>query len=107
MRTAVRRSGATPRQIRHWEDLGLIGSVYRSAGGVRLYESSQFDDLRQIQELRQQGFGIDEIRALLDSEAPANELERLAAKQELAAAGAAARSRRLREAARTRRPVAS
>lgn len=107
MRTAVRRSGATPRQIRHWERLGLIGDVYRSDGGVRLYESGQFDDLRQIQELRQEGFGMADIRALLNEYTSGGEFERLAGEHEAAAASALARARRLREAAERRRPVAS
>jgi DNA-binding transcriptional MerR regulator len=80
--------------------------VYRSDGGVRLYESGQFDNLREINELRQQGFGIEEVRLLLDEETAARDLERLAARHDVEAAAASARARCLREAARSRRPVA-
>jgi DNA-binding transcriptional MerR regulator len=61
----ARRSGLTVRTLRHYEAMGLLKPSARSEGGQRLYGTAELERLQQIVSLRQLGFGLEEIRALL------------------------------------------
>lgn len=112
MRTAVSRSGATPRQIRHWEDRGWVGDVDRTptegtGRGRRVYSGQQFDWLRQIREWRDAGYSVEDIDAMVDEGAPPALLEELARSHDATAKAAADRARQLRDAAARRRRQAA
>jgi MerR family copper efflux transcriptional regulator len=59
------RTGLSLNTIRRYEQLGLLSSTRRSAGGFRLYDE---DDLRRLQllcDMRPLEFSVEERRALL------------------------------------------
>lgn len=62
---AVRRlSGLTDRQIRYYDETGLVVPV-RTPGNQRLYSEADVDALREIKHLLAEGRRIDEVRAIL------------------------------------------
>jgi DNA-binding transcriptional MerR regulator len=67
-------TGATPRAVRYYEEIGLLKPAARSEGDYRLYDASDVERIRHIRELRDvAGFSLAEISQLLeDEEARAN-----------------------------------
>ncbi len=62
---AVRRlSGLTDRQIRYYDETGLVVPV-RTPGNQRLYSEADVGALREIKHLLAEGRRIDEVRAIL------------------------------------------
>src|SRR5690625_2314529 len=56
----------THRMLRHWDRSGLLVPAHIDPfSGYRFYDPSQLERLHQIVALRQLGFGIDDIAALL------------------------------------------
>lgn len=64
MRVAVAKTGLTPRQIRYYEDQGLLRPE-RTKGGQRLYSPEEVELLRQIRTWMSEGASLDMIRARL------------------------------------------
>jgi MerR family copper efflux transcriptional regulator len=62
---AARASGVSTKMVRHYESLGLLPRVARTAAGYRQYGDDEVHTLRFIRRARDLGFGIEEIRALL------------------------------------------
>jgi DNA-binding transcriptional MerR regulator len=62
----ARRTGLTVRTLHHYDQVGLLRPSRRSAAGHRLYGEGEVARLQQIQSLRRLGFGLEEIRELLD-----------------------------------------
>ena len=62
---ASRASGVSAKMTRHYESLGLVPGVRRSAGGYREYDAATVHVLRFIRRARDLGFDTHEIRALL------------------------------------------
>ena len=62
---AAARAGVSARMVRHYESLGLLAPVARSAGGYRQYTEADVHTLRFIRRARELGFSMDEIAALL------------------------------------------
>lgn len=62
----AKRTGLTVRALRHYEELGLLRPPRRSEGGQRRYGPPELERLRRIVALRQLGFGLAEIGAMLD-----------------------------------------
>jgi MerR family transcriptional regulator, copper efflux regulator len=62
---AAAAAGISAKMARHYESLGLIGSVPRTAAGYRQYGEREVHLLRFIGHARQLGFSMDEIAALL------------------------------------------
>lgn len=61
-------TGVTRRMIRHWEDEGLINPARVSEfTGYRGYLSAQVGRIQTIKNLRDLGFGLPEIKLLIDS----------------------------------------
>ncbi|MDQ2811570.1 MAG: MerR family transcriptional regulator [Actinomycetota bacterium] len=61
----ARRAGVPARTIRFWSDAGLVPPVSRSASGYRLYDAEAAARLDLVQALRELGFGLDVVRAVL------------------------------------------
>ena len=76
------RSGVSRRMLRHWEQEGLLTpAVIDPANGYRRYQISQLGRVRAIAELRHLGFGLGEIRQLLDPQIAQAGLEEILAQQ--------------------------
>jgi len=61
-----RRSKVSIETIRYYERASLLRKPARSAGGYRLYQSSDANRLCFIRRARDLGFSLDEVRRLLD-----------------------------------------
>lgn len=62
---AAARSGVSAKMLRHYESLGLLPRVARTASGYRLYSEREVHTLRFIRRARDLGFSIAEITELL------------------------------------------
>ncbi len=63
---AAALSGVSAKMLRHYEALGLLPRVARTYSGYRQYGPSEVHTLRFIRRARDLGFGIPEIKLLLD-----------------------------------------
>lgn len=63
---AAQQSGISPKMLRHYEGLGLLGSVRRTEGNYRLYDEADVHTLRFIRRARDMGFTLDQIRDLVN-----------------------------------------
>jgi len=63
---AARLSGISPKMLRHYEGLGLLGAVPRTEGNYRQYAEADVHTLRFIRRARDMGFTLDEIRELVN-----------------------------------------
>lgn len=59
--------GLTPRMVRHYHQLGLLPDAKRSSANYRLYTDVDVRHLRRIVALKSQGFQLDHIRKLLET----------------------------------------
>lgn len=62
---AARLSGISPKMLRHYESLGLLGAVNRSESNYRQYRLADVHTLRFIRRARDMGFGLDDIAELV------------------------------------------
>src|SRR5205085_11001464 len=63
------QTGVTPRTIRYYEELGLLGGSEREKGRHRLYCDSDVERLRELIKLRDLlGVSLDDLRCLLVAE---------------------------------------
>ena len=60
----AKRTGLTLRTIRYYEELGLLESVKRLDGGVRIYTNDDVRRLRFIQRLKVLGLSLQEMLEL-------------------------------------------
>ena len=58
-------AGVTPRTIRYYEDLGLLGPNEREGHGFRYYTSAELATLKKIDWLKQLGMRLEEIGEVL------------------------------------------
>jgi len=63
--TAARLSGISPKMLRHYESLGLLGQVHRTDSNYRQYSLADVHTLRFIRRSRDLGFGLEAITELL------------------------------------------
>lgn len=63
--TAARRSGVSPKRVRHYESLGLLPAVARTDSGYRQYSVSDIHSLEFIKRARDLGFSMAEITELM------------------------------------------
>ncbi|MEA2512059.1 MAG: MerR family transcriptional regulator, thiopeptide resistance regulator [Thermomicrobiales bacterium] len=62
----ARRSGVSVRTLHHYETVGLLMPAGRTEAGYRHYDDADVVRLHQIRSLRQLGFGLEQVRELLD-----------------------------------------
>jgi MerR family transcriptional regulator, copper efflux regulator len=62
----AKATGLTAPTIRYYEDIGLLPRPNRTAGGQRNYDETDLSRLTFIKQCRDFGFGIDQVRVLLD-----------------------------------------
>ncbi|WP_296510876.1 Cu(I)-responsive transcriptional regulator [Rhodoferax sp.] len=62
---AARQSGVSAKMLRHYESLGLLGTVTRTDSGYRLYSAADVHTLRFIKRCRDLGFSMAEIGELV------------------------------------------
>jgi len=62
---ASKQSNVSAKMIRHYESIGLLPAVARSAAGYRQYDAAAVHSLRFIRRARDLGFGTGEIVGLL------------------------------------------
>lgn len=55
------QAGVTPRTIRYYEDLGLLGPSEREGQGFRYYTETELTRLKKIDVLKQLGLSLEEI----------------------------------------------
>lgn len=63
--TAARLSGISPKMLRHYESMGLLGAVARTGSNYRQYSLADVHTLRFIRRSRDMGFGLDAITELV------------------------------------------
>jgi DNA-binding transcriptional MerR regulator len=61
----ARLSGVTVRTLHHYDEIGLLSASARTDAGYRRYGDTDLDRLQQILFYRELGFGLDEIRTVL------------------------------------------
>jgi MerR family transcriptional regulator, copper efflux regulator len=85
----ARQSDVTPATIRYYEEIGLLTSPPRTAGGYRRYSTATLDELEFIRKGQGLGFSLEEIGEILKlsraGEAPCSHVLELA-ERNLAAA---------------------
>ena len=59
------QAGVTPRTIRYYEDLGLLGPNQREGQGFRYYTEAEMGRLKKIEALKQLGLSLEEIGEVL------------------------------------------
>ena len=63
------RLGTTPRTIRYYEEIGLLGGGEREAGRHRTYEEADVERLSDALRFKQLlGLSLEELKALLEAE---------------------------------------
>ncbi len=62
---AAELSGISPKMLRHYESLGLLGDVARTGSNYRQYSENDVHTLCFIRRARDMGFGLDDIAELV------------------------------------------
>lgn len=62
---AARLSGVSAKMLRHYESLGLLGSVSRTNSGYRVYSQNDVHTLQFIKRSRDLGFSMADITELV------------------------------------------
>lgn len=62
----AKAAGVTTPTIRYYEEIGLLPPAHRTAGGQRTYDDDDLARLTFIKQCRDFGFGIDQVRMLLE-----------------------------------------
>lgn len=62
---AAHLSGISPKMLRHYEALDLLGNVPRTDSNYRQYSEADVNTLRFIRRARDMGFPLDDIRELV------------------------------------------
>lgn len=62
----ARRTGLSVRALHHYDEIGLLSPSGRTEAGHRIYGADDVARLQRIQSLKALGFGLEEVRDLLD-----------------------------------------
>jgi DNA-binding transcriptional MerR regulator len=78
------RTGVTPRTIRYWEEIGLLGAAHeRPEGKHRLYAEADVERISEIVRLRDLlGLSLEQLSQLLEAESARAQLRRELTKTE-------------------------
>lgn len=68
----ARLSNTTLRTVRFYEEAGILQPIKRTEGGHRVYDQTQLDRLTWINDMREAGMSLDQIRQLLDTKQKAS-----------------------------------
>ncbi len=60
-------AGISIRTLHHYDEIGLLKVAQKSASGYRLYTEGDLERLQQILFFRELGFGLHEIKVIIDS----------------------------------------
>ncbi|GAB4238031.1 MAG: Cu(I)-responsive transcriptional regulator [Elainellaceae cyanobacterium] len=63
--TFAKRAGVTPRTVRYYESLGLLGPSQREGGGFRYYTEAELAKLQKINALKELGLSLEEIATVI------------------------------------------
>jgi MerR family transcriptional regulator, thiopeptide resistance regulator len=63
----ARLAGLTIRTLHHYDEIGLVVPATRTDAGYRLYGRREVERLQEVLVLRELGFGLDEIKAIVDT----------------------------------------
>src|SRR3990170_4415689 len=66
VKAVANMAGITIRTLHHYDRVGLLKPASVSPSGYRLYSEADLERLQQILFFRELGFGLGEIRAILD-----------------------------------------
>jgi MerR family transcriptional regulator, thiopeptide resistance regulator len=64
--TVARLAGVTVRTLHHYDEIGLVSPIVRTDAGYRLYGHSEVARLQEVLFFRELGFGLDEIKEMLE-----------------------------------------
>jgi DNA-binding transcriptional MerR regulator len=67
----ARATGVTVRTLHHYDEQGLLVPSVRGDNGYRRYDADDLARLQRIRFYRELGFGLTQIRSLLDGDEPA------------------------------------
>jgi MerR family transcriptional regulator, copper efflux regulator len=59
------RAGVTPRTIRYYESLGLLGPSERKGSGFRYYTEAEVERLQKINAFKELGLSLEEIAIVI------------------------------------------
>ena len=92
-------AGLTVRTIRYYDEMGLLKSTERTAGGQRIYSDADLVYIKRIMELKSLSFSLEEIRKiiLLSGEDRSGEKRRQLSQYREKLAGAEEKARVLNE----------
>jgi len=107
IREVAKKSGLSAATIRHYDQLGLLGAVVRTASGYRDFDDRDVRVLIFLRKARQLGFTLQECGRLLELSAAPDRHSRskVGQKRDLAAARLAAINAQIAELERMRRLV--
>lgn len=66
VRVVAQLAGITIRTLHHYDEIGLLRPSQVNAAGYRLYVTSDLERLQQILFFKELGFGLDQIRQIID-----------------------------------------
>jgi DNA-binding transcriptional MerR regulator len=61
----AKRAGVTPRTVRYYESLGLLGPSEREGAGFRYYTEIELEKLHKINDLKELGLSLEEIATVV------------------------------------------
>lgn len=61
----AQRAGVTPRTVRYYESLGLLGPSEREGSGFRYYTEVELARLQKISDLKELGLSLEEIASVM------------------------------------------
>lgn len=67
VKTVSEIAGISIRTLHHYDDIGLLRPAQRTASGYRLYTEEDLERLQQVLFFRELGFGLHEIKDIIDS----------------------------------------
>ena len=67
VKAVAEMAGVSIRALHHYDDIGLLKPTSVSPSGYRLYTDKDLERLQQVLFFRELGFGLQEIKVIIDS----------------------------------------